>query len=69
MAGLNRDLVLVIKGVASCLTAAFLVFFISALSGEDLLKNHNSIKELDRIQGEISAELNGGIERRIRQLG
>ena len=50
-------------------TAAFLVFFISALSGEDLLKNHSSIKDLDRIQGEISAELNGGIERRIKQLG
>ena len=69
MAGLNRDLVLVIKGVTSCLTAAFLVFFISALSGEDLLKNHSTIKDLDRIHGEISAELNGGIERRIRQLG
>ncbi|MCK7509242.1 MAG: hypothetical protein MZV70_37865 [Desulfobacterales bacterium] len=42
------------KGWRSCLTAAFLVFFISALSGEDLLKNHSTIKDLDRIQGDIS---------------
>ena len=69
MAGLNRDLALIIKGLTSCLTAAFLVFFISALSGEDLLKNHHTIKNLDQIQDEISSELNGGIERRIRQLG
>ena len=62
MAGLNRDLVLVIKGVTSCLTAAFLVFFISALSGEDLLKNHSTIKDLDRIQGRDL----GGAERRHR---
>jgi hypothetical protein len=69
MAGLNRDLVLVIKVVTSCLTAAFLIFFISALSGEDLLKNHGTIRDLERISADIGAELNGGIERRVRQLG
>lgn len=65
----NRDIVVVIKILTSCVTAGFLIFFISALTGEDLLKNHSSIKELDAIMGEISAELGGGIDRRIRQLG
>ena len=69
MSVLNRDIVVVIKFVTSCVTAGFLIFFISALTGEDLLKNQNSIKELEAILGEISAELNGGIDRRIKQLG
>ena len=69
MSVLNRDIVVVIKFVTSCVTAGFLIFFISALTGEDLLKNQNSIKELEGILSEISAELNGGIERRIKQLG
>ena len=69
MSILNRDIVVVIKFVTSCVTAAFLIFFISALTGEDLLKNQTTIKELEGILSEISAELNGGIERRIAQLG
>jgi hypothetical protein len=69
MSVLNRDIVVVIKFVTSCVTAGFLIFFISALTGEDLLKNQNSIKELEGILNEISAELNGGIDRRIKQLG
>ena len=69
MAVLNRDIVVVIKFVTSCVTAGFLIFFISALTGEDLLKNQNTIKELEGILGEISSELNGGIDRRIKQLG
>ena len=69
MSILNRDIVVVIKIVMSCLTAGLLIFFISALTGEDLLKNQNSIKELDTILAEISGELNGGIARRITQLG
>ena len=69
MSVLNRDIVVVIKFVTSCVTAGFLIFFISALTGEDLLKNQNSIKELEGILSEISAELDGGIERRIKQLG
>ena len=69
MPRLNRDTIIFFKVIASCLTAAFLIFFFSALSGEDLLKNHSSIKELDKLLGDISGELNGSIERRIRQLG
>ena len=64
MSFLNRDLVVVIKFVTSCITAGFLIFFISALSGEDLFKNQNSIAQLDRLLSEISTELNGGIDRR-----
>lgn len=69
MIRLNRDLVLVIKVVASCLTSAFLVFFISALMGEDLLRNHGVVKDLDHLLSDITAELNGGIDKRLRQLG
>ena len=69
MLRVNRDVVILFKVIASCLTAAFLIFFFSALSGEDLLKNHSSIKDLDRMLGEISGELNEGIDRRIRNLG
>jgi hypothetical protein len=60
---------MIFKVVASCLTAGFLIFFFSALSGEDLIKNHSNIKDLDRVLGEISGELNGGIDRRLAQLG
>ena len=45
----NRDIFNFIKMIASCLTAAFLIFFISALSGEDLIKNSQNVKELDSI--------------------
>jgi len=69
MSILNRDVVVVIKFVTSCITAGFLIFFISALTGEDLFKNQKSIGELDGLLSEISAELNDGIERRIKQLG
>ena len=69
MSILNRDVVVVIKFMTSCVTAGFLIFFISALSGEDLIKNQNSIAELDMLLSEISEELDGGIERRIKQLG
>ena len=69
MSILNRDVVVVIKFVTSCVTAGFLIFFISALTGEDLLKNQNTISELEALLSEISGELNGGIDRRIQQLG
>jgi hypothetical protein len=69
MSILNRDLVVVIKFVASCITAGFLIFFISALSGEDLFKNQKTIANMDGILSEITAELDGGIDRRIKQLG
>lgn len=66
---MNRDIFVIIKIVTSCLTAAFLIFFISALSGEDLIKNSQSIKELESISKEITGELDRGIDRRVRQLG
>jgi hypothetical protein len=55
--------------VASCLTAGFLIFFFSALSGEDLLKNHSGVKDMDEVLKDISQAINGGIDTRIRQLG
>jgi hypothetical protein len=69
MSILSRDVVVVIKFVTSCITAGFLIFFISALTGEDLFKNQNTIEEMDGLLSEISSELNSGIDRRIRQLG
>jgi hypothetical protein len=66
---INRDIFVFIKIITSCLTAGFLIFFISALSGEDLIKNSQTVNELDRILEEITDELEGGIDRRIRQLG
>jgi hypothetical protein len=65
----NRDIFIFVKIITSCLTAAFLIFFISSLSGEDLVKNTQSVKELDSILKEITDELEGGIQRRIKQLG
>ena len=65
----NRDIFIFVKIITSCLTAAFLIFFISSLSGEDLIKNTQSVKELDSILKEITDELDGGIQRRIKQLG
>ena len=65
----NRDIFIFIKIITSCLTAAFLIFFISSLSGEDLIKNTQTVKELDSILKEITDELDGGIQRRVRQLG
>ena len=65
----NRDIFIFVKIITSCLTAAFLIFFISSLSGEDLIKNTQSVKELDSILKEITGELDGGIQRRIKQLG
>ena len=69
MSILNRDVVVVIKFVTSCITAGFLIFFISAITGEDLFKNQKSIAELDGLLNEISTELDGGIDLRIKQLG
>ena len=69
MLSISRDVVALIRIFASCLTAAFLIFFISSLSGEDLIKNNSFIEDLDRILSEITAELESGIDNRIRQLG
>ena len=69
MLSVSRDIVALIRIFTSCLTAAFLIFFISSLSGEDLIKNNSFIEELDRNLLEITAELESGIENRIKQLG
>jgi len=69
MSILNRDLVVVIKFVTSCITAGFLIFIISALNGEDLFKNQKFIAELDEILSEITEEVEGRIVLRIKQLG
>lgn len=65
----NRDFFVLIKIITSCLTAGFLIFFISALSGEDLIRNNQNIKELHDILTEITTELDEGIDRKIKQLG
>ena len=46
-----------------------MIFFTSSLSGEDLFKNNNEIKRLEIISGDIKAELDDGIQKRIDQLG
>ena len=69
MISINRDVVALVRIFASCLTAGFLIFFISSLSGEDLIKNNSTVADLDRILSEITVELDGGIDERIKQLG
>jgi len=69
MLSINRDVIALIRIFTSCLTAGFLIFFISSLSGEDLIKNNSTIDQLNTILTEISDELEGGIDRRIKQLG
>ena len=65
----KRELFVLIRIMASCLTAAILIFFISSLSGEDLLKNSDEIIKADSLKTEINAELENGIQRRVSQLG
>jgi Fe2+ transport system protein B len=69
MASVNRDTVVIVRILTSCLTAGLLIFFISSLSGEDLIKNNSTIGDLDNNLSEITAELEDGIDRRIKQLG
>jgi hypothetical protein len=69
MLSIRNDVIVIIRIFTSCLTAGFLIFFISSLSGEDLIKNNSTIEQLDTILTEISGELESGIDRRIKQLG
>jgi Fe2+ transport system protein B len=69
MLSINRDVIALIRIFTSCLTAGFLIFFISSLSGEDLIKNNSTIEQLETILAEITGEIEGGIDRRIKQLG
>ena len=65
----KREFFVLVKIIASCLTAGLLVFFISSLAGEDLRHNNDTIYRIDALLAEISTELEGGIDDRIRQLG
>jgi Fe2+ transport system protein B len=69
MVSINRDVTALIRIFTSCLTAGFLIFFVSSLSGEDLIKNNSTIEDLDKILAEITVELEVGIDRRVKQLG
>jgi len=66
---MKHEVFVLLRIITSCLTAVALIFFISALSGEDLLKNNNEIKSNAALIAEINAELDEGIARRISQLG
>ena len=66
---LGKDFFIILKIILSGLTAASLIFFISALGGIDLKKSSSVIDELEQMLGEINAELEGGIDRRIKNLG
>lgn len=66
---LGGDFFVILKIILSGLTAAFLIFFISALGGIDLKKNSDMINELDSMFAEINDELENGIDKRIKNLG
>ena len=66
---LGKDFFVILKIILSGLTAASLIFFISAMGGIDLKKGSGMISELERMLGEINTELEGGIDRRIKNLG
>ncbi len=65
----KREITGLFRIAASCLTAAALIFFISSLSGEDLLKNNDEVKKIAFLMDEINHELNGAILQRVSQLG
>lgn len=65
----KREIFILFRIVISCLTAVVLIFFISSLSGEDLLKNNNEIKNSEALIAQINGELAGGIAQRLAQLG
>lgn len=65
----KHEIFVLFRIVASCLTAAALIFFISSLSGEDLMKNNNEIKNSEALIKRINDELDGGIAQRVAQLG
>lgn len=65
----KREMFVLFRIVASCLTAIVLIFFVSSLSGEDLLRNNDDIKRSEMLISQIDAELEGGIAQRLAQLG
>ena len=66
---MGKDIFVIIKIVLSGLTAAFLIFFISALGGIDLKKNSEMISELDEMAEGINTAIEGEIDRRVKKLG
>ncbi len=66
---IKREIFVLFRIVASCLTAACLIFFFSSLAGEDLIRNNTTIEKTETLMAEINGELNGGIVKRISQLG
>ena len=69
MVVVKREIFILLRIVISCLTAAALIFFISSLSGEDLIKNNNEIKKCENLVNQIDMELQSGIQKRLAQLG
>lgn len=69
MSLIKGEFIIIIKIITSCLTAGFLIFFISALSGEDLKKNNDMIGKLSASMEEISIQIDTGIQERISKLG
>ena len=69
ISSLGKDFFVILKIILSGLTAASLIFFISAMGGIDLKKSSGMISELDQMLSEINVELEGGIEKRIKDLG
>lgn len=65
----KREFFVLFRIVASCLSAGCLIFFISSLAGEDLLKNNETIKKIDDLIVEITSELETGLDARVKQLG
>lgn len=69
MVVVKREIFVLLRIVVSCLTAAAFIFFISSLSGEDLIKNNNEIKKSEHLIDQINMELQNGIQNRLNQLG
>jgi Fe2+ transport system protein B len=69
MVVVKREIFVLLRIVTSCLTAMAMIFFISALSGEDLLKNNNEIDKSVSLIDQMNSELDVGIDNRIDQLG
>jgi Fe2+ transport system protein B len=66
---IKREFFVLLRIVASFLTAGCLVFFFSSLSGEDLIRNNDTIEKLTTLYDQINREIGGGIDQRIKQLG
>jgi Fe2+ transport system protein B len=69
MSFLKKEILVLFRIVASCLTSAVLIFFISSLSGEDLVDNNDAIKGSQALIDQINDELEDGIDQRVKQLG